>query len=111
MVSSRRTSRLRNGGCPSHKEASLAENYIGAGDELLLVEVLGVEADRADEVAAAGGFVPLHQIGQRRAAVARDADTDAVEREPDRFLGQEHECLASVLRRADRDEECDGDPL
>src|SRR5439155_1366959 len=91
-----------------HRNGAL---HLGATDELCFVELLRVEADRTDVVAAARGFVPLDEVGQARAAIAGDADADAVEREPDRFLGQEHERLASVLRRADRHEERDGDFL
>ena len=74
---------------------------------LLLVELLGVEADRADVVAAAGRLVALHQVGERRAAVAGDADGGAVDGEADRFLGEEHERRAAGFGGADRDEEGD----
>ena len=75
------------------------------------VELLGVEADRADVVAPAGGLVALHQVGQRRAALAGDADRDAVEGEPDGLLGEEHQRRAAGLGGADGDQERDGDLL
>ena len=75
------------------------------------VELPGVEADRADVVAAARGLVPLEQVGQRRAAVAGHADGDALDGEPHRFLGEEHQGRAALLGGADGDEECDGDLL
>src|SRR5689334_19698662 len=49
----------------------------GPVDEVLGVEVLGVDADRTDQIAATGLDVAGHQILQRRAAVARRADGDA----------------------------------
>ena len=47
----------------------------------------------------------------RRAAVAGDADGDAVDGEPDRFLGEEHERRSPGLGGADGDEEGDRDLL
>src|SRR4051794_38670669 len=82
--------------------------YLGAAYELSVVEFLGVEADRADVVATARGFVSLHQFGQRRASVARHADCDTLDGEADSFLGEENERRPPVLRGADGDEERDG---
>src|SRR5438874_437652 len=59
---------------------------LGACDERAFVELLGVEADGADVVATAGRLVALHQVSQWWAALAGDADRDAVEREPDGFF-------------------------
>src|SRR5262245_18601359 len=78
---------------------------LGAGNEAAFVELLGVEADRVDVVAAAGGLVALHEIGYRRAAVAGDADSDAVEREADGFLGEKHERRPPALGGTDGDKE------
>jgi hypothetical protein len=55
-------------------------------------------------LAAAGGVVALHEIGQLRAAVAGDA----AEREADRFFGEEHECGSASFGCAHSDEERDG---
>src|SRR5436190_22751430 len=84
---------------------------LGAGDQRGFVELLGVEADRTDVVAPTGSLVALHEVGQRRAAVAGDTHRDAVERESDGFLGEEHERGSAGLGRADPDQECDGDLL
>src|SRR6266545_5039804 len=83
----------------------------GALDELALVEPSGIEADRADQIAAFGLSVPVDQLGQRRAALARDRGGDALQRQPRRLLGQEHERRAALLGRADGDQEGHGDPL
>src|SRR6478672_1042366 len=83
----------------------------GACDQPGLVEFLGVEADRADVAAATGGFVALHKLWQRRATVAGHADGDAIERQPNGFLREEHERGSSALRSSHSDEEGDGDFL
>jgi hypothetical protein len=59
-------------------------------------------------LAAAGGVVALHEIGQLRAAVAGDADGDAAEGEADRLFGKEHECGSASFGCAHSDEERDG---
>src|SRR5687767_2747115 len=69
--------------------------HLGTGDERGRVELLGVEADRADEVAAAGALVPLDELLERRAALAGGAEGGARDSEADGFLGEEHDRLAA----------------
>src|SRR5690349_8505336 len=49
----------------------------GTLDELRLVELAGVEADRADQESPARSDIALDEAGQRRAAVTRDRGGDA----------------------------------
>src|SRR4051812_29334243 len=84
---------------------------LGAGDERALVQALGLEADRADEVPPARRAVALQQGRQRRAAFAGRPDGDPVERQAHRLLGEEHQRLPALLGGADGDEEGDGDLL
>src|SRR4029079_2883581 len=58
-----------------HRDGAL---HFGAADQGAVVELLGVEADRADVVAAAGSFVALHQLWQRRATFAGQTESDTL---------------------------------
>src|SRR5205823_4441113 len=77
---------------------------LGAGDEEVSVELLGVEANGADVVAAAGGFVALQELGEGRAALAGDGHGGAVERESDGRFGEEHQGRAAGFGGAHGDE-------
>src|SRR6266536_4505947 len=83
----------------------------GGCEQLMLVELPGVEADRADQVASACLGIPVDQFDQGRAALARDRGGDPVQRETRRLLGQEHQRRAALLGRADGDQERHSDPL
>jgi hypothetical protein len=62
-------------------------------------------------VGAACCLVALHQVRDRRASVAGDADGGANDSEADGFLGEEDECRAPGFGGADGDEEGDHDLL
>src|SRR6188472_4718641 len=91
-----------------HRHGAL---QLRAPDQLPLVQLPGVEADRADVVASTCRLVALHQLWQRRASVAGGTDGYAVEGEPYRLFREEHERGSAAFRGADRDEERDGDLL
>src|SRR5690606_4118069 len=81
---------------------------LGMGEQLLVLELAGVEADRAHQQLAAGLLVAVEQIGQWRATLAGDADRDPGHRETDRLLGQEHERRPPLLGGGDRGQERHG---
>src|SRR5439155_10950981 len=80
-------------------------------DESIAVELLGLEADGAHVVATPGRLVALHEVGQRRAAVAGHAGGDSVNRESYCFFGEEHERRVAGFGGAHGDQESDGDLL
>ena len=71
----------------------------------------GVEADRADQQPAPGFGEALGQLRQRRAALAGHALYHARRRQPDGFLGQEHQGRPLLLGRRHGDQERHGDLL
>src|SRR5664280_1519400 len=85
--------------------------YGGVADQRRLVELLGVETDRAHQVRATRCFEPLGQLGQPRAAFARGANSDTLHRQPDSLLGEKHQRRPSLFGCADRHEEGNGDLL
>ncbi len=81
----------------------------GVGQQVALVELLGIEADRAHIVAAARVREALEQVGERWATLAGNAGRHTVDREAYGLLGEEHEAWPPLLGGADRDQEGDGD--
>src|SRR5580704_19736953 len=61
----------------------------GVGHQGTVLQLLGGEADRADQVPAARRLVAFGQLGQGRAAHTGGALRDTVQRQPDRLLGAE----------------------
>src|SRR5438105_1409241 len=76
-----------------------------------LVELAGVEADRADEEFPTAVRVLLEQARERGTAVAGDSVCVLGEAEPNRFLGQEHRHLLPLLDCGAADEKRDRDAL
>ena len=81
-----------------HRDGPL---HLRAGDQRLPVQLPGVEADRADVVATPRSLVPCRQVGQRRAAVARDTGGGAAQGQPDCLSGQRETLLADRLSSSD----------
>src|SRR2546429_7808621 len=69
-----------------------------------LVQLAGVEADRADEQLAAAVGELLEQPRDRRAAVAGDRFGVAGKPEADCLLGEEHRHTPALLERSGADE-------
>ena len=85
-----------------------AAGQVSVGQQAAVVQLLGVEANRADHEPATGFVIPGQQVVQRRAAIACHACRHAIQREPDGFLGLEQSGLAALIRRRHRHEERHG---
>src|SRR5215210_7578930 len=81
---------------------------LGVREEIALVELFGIEADRTDVIATTGVGVALEQARQGRTAVTGDPNGDAVEGHPHCLFGQEHERRSPRFGCANGDQERDG---
>jgi hypothetical protein len=77
----------------------------GVVDELRLVELLGVEADRADKQLAAALRELPEEACKRRAAVTGHRIRDARQGDPDSLFGQEQRLLPALLESPAGDQE------
>src|SRR5579859_5032499 len=84
---------------------------LGSADERFGAEFPGVEADGAHIVTPARRLVAFHQVSQWGAAITSHPGGDAPGREPDGFLGEEHERRAAGFGRSHSHEERHGDLL
>src|SRR5919197_3635685 len=80
-------------------------------DQLALVQLAGVEADRTDEELSAALGELCEEPRDRRAAVAGDRLGVSGKGKANGLLGQEHRHLLAALERCTSDEERDGHPL
>ena len=83
----------------------------GVGQQVALVELLRVEADRAHHEPAAGPLIARQQVSKGRAVRAGDADGHPFQGQPDRFLRLEHQGRPARLGGAGRHQKRDGDLL
>src|SRR5690348_10545921 len=83
----------------------------GVAHQRAFVQLATLEADRADEQLTTTLRVLAEQLGERRAAIARDALGGTAESEPDRLLGEERDHVLALLRGRRTDEKRDRDPL
>jgi len=80
-------------------------------DQLPLVELLRVEADRADEQFAPAGRILLEEPGQRRTSLTHDGVGHSRKRKANGLLRQEHRHLLTLVEGAACNEESDCDAL